>query len=81
MFEIIIVTLDEAKNYSTVDMNITATVPDSPPPTIEFIAGPNLPGQVNYTEEFRSGAGVIMKATSQAGMTEECHFILILFGV
>ena len=81
MFEIVIVKLDEAENYSTVDMGITATVPDSPPPTLEVITGPSIPGRVTYSEEFRTGVEVVIKATSQVGMTAECHFILILFGM
>ncbi|XP_033634762.1 uncharacterized protein LOC117296026 isoform X3 [Asterias rubens] len=79
MFEIVIVKLDEAENYSTVDMGITAIVPDSPPPTLEVITGPSIPGRVTYSEEFRTGVEVVIKATSQVGMTAECHFILILF--
>lgn len=81
MFQIIITTLDDFRNYSTIDMGITATVPDSPAPLIEVVAGPDLPGRVTYNEEFRDGVEVVMVATSQAGMTAECLFILQLFGL
>ncbi|XP_022106855.1 uncharacterized protein LOC110987971 [Acanthaster planci] len=69
--------LDPGQSSANIMLSLEATVPGVPAaPTVEVVTGPSIPGTVPYTEEYRVGKVVVMRAQSATEATAECTFVL-----
>ncbi|XP_038071934.1 LOW QUALITY PROTEIN: uncharacterized protein LOC119740641 [Patiria miniata] len=75
-FQILTYPLETGQSSANIELSLTASVPGAPTPTIEVVSGPSIPGPVQYSDEYRTGKEVVMRATSESGTTAECRFLI-----